>query len=526
MKTAYVNGVIYTMREEGETIRAFVVEDGEFICCGSDEEAKAIADEVVDLGGKTVLPGFIDTHQHLYSYAKDLTKLNLKGTKSLEELQARIAEKAATLQPGEWIQGTGFDHEDFPVKELPTRWDLDKAAPENPVLITRYDLHINCSNNLALKLAGIDKDYVPEVDNTVLYDENGEPNGVIMDQVAADMSALIPDPMATREQKLDALEMACHDLNKAGLTGVHPIQAKHVDLFEDLGLYQDLNDQGRLTARIYFGYDALPGLGMRYGLGDSMVKYGFYKLFTDGSLGARTALLNEPYTDDPTKIGITNHTQEELDALVKEAWDLGLQIGVHQIGDRAIEMVVESLEKAYAANPRTDARFRMIHMSLVNEDIIRRMKKLPVILDIQPMFVSTNVRWSETRVGPERAKYNYAWKSFIDEGFILTAGSDSPIETFDPMKGSYAIVTRQGMDGYPEGGWYPEQRVSPYEALCMYTKNAAYASYEEDVKGTIEEGKYADFVILDRNVFEIPHSEIKDVTVEKTYLGGRLVYEK
>ena len=207
MKTAYVNGVIYTMREEGETIPAFVVEDGEFICCGSNEEAKAIADEVVDLGGKTVLPGFIDTHQHLYSYAKDLTKLDLKGTKSLEELQERIVKKAATLQPGEWIQGTGFDHEDFPVKELPTRWDLDKAAPENPVLITRYDLHINCSNSLALKEAGIDRDYVPAVANTVLYDENGEPNGVIMDQVAADMSALIPDPMGTREKKLDALVM-------------------------------------------------------------------------------------------------------------------------------------------------------------------------------------------------------------------------------------------------------------------------------------------------------------------------------
>lgn len=527
MRKAYINGVIYTMKEENDVCSAFVVEDGNFIYCGNDEEAKAIADgEIVDLEGKTVLPGLIDTHQHVLAYSRDLHKLNLKDVKSLEELKERIKEKAATLKKGEWIQGTGFDQERFTVAVLPTKKDLDEAAPDNPVLITRYCLHVNVANSKALEAGGIDKNFVPALENTVEFDQDGEPTGIILDQAAADLSALIPDPNATHEARKNAVELACKELNKVGLVGVHPIQGKHCDLFEDTKIYQDLSKEGRLTARVYLGFDELPGLGMRRGMGDSMVQYGFYKLFTDGSLGARSALLNEPYTDDPTQIGVTNYSQEELDAKIKEAYDMDLQIGVHTIGDRSVEMVIESLEKAYFANPKQNVRFRMIHMSLLNEEVIRRMKKLPVVIDIQPMFVSTNVRWSELRVGPERAKYNYCWKRLIDEGFIITAGSDSPIETFNPMMGAYAIVTRQGLDGYPEGGWYPEQRVTPYEALCMYTKNAAYVSYEEDVKGTIEEGKYADFVVLDRDVFKIPHMEIKDVQVEKTYLGGKLVYEK
>lgn len=527
MRKAYVNGVVYTMKEENDTCTAFVVEDGKFIYCGTDEEAKAIAGgEAEDLHGKTVLPGFTDTHQHVLAYARDLHKLNLKNVTSLQALKDMIREKAAGLEKGEWIQGTGFDQEKFDEPVLPTKEDLDEAAPDNPVLITRYCLHVNVANSMALKLGGIDRNFVPAVDNTVEFGPDGEPTGRLWDQAAADLSALIPDKNATHQARKDAVALACRELNKVGIIGVHPIQGKHCDLFEDTSIYQDLEKEGRLTARVYLGFDEYPGCAIRRCLGDSMVKYGFYKIYTDGSLGARSALLNEPYSDDPQQIGVTNYPQEELDAKIQEAYDMDLQIGVHAIGDRSIEMLVESLEKAYFANPKKDVRFRMIHMSLLNENIIERMKRLPVIIDIQPMFVSTNVRWSESRVGHERAKYNYCWKRLINEGFMLTAGSDSPIETFNPMMGTYAIVTRQGLDGYPEGGWFPEERVTPYEALCMYTKNAAYASYEEDVRGTIEEGKYADFVILDRDVFKTPHNEIKDITVEKTYLGGSLVYEK
>lgn len=528
MKKAFVNGTVYTMKAENDTCSAFVVEDGKFIFCGSDEEAKEIAKdgEVVDLEGKPVLPGFIDTHQHVLSYARDLQKVNLKNAKSIEEVKKLISDKAATLKKGEWIQGAGFDQEKFDVKVMPTKADLDEAAPDNPVLITRYCLHVNVANSLALEIGGIKKGFVPAVENTVGFDENGEPTGVLWDQAAADLVLLIPDKLASFEARKDAVEMACRELNKTGIVGVHPIQGKHCDLLEDAGIYQELYKEGRLTARIYMGFDEYPGCGIRSGLGDHMVKYGFFKLFTDGSIGAHSALLNEPYTDDPTQIGVSNYTQEELDAKVQELYDNGMQTGVHVIGDRTVEMLLESLEKVYFANPKKDIRFRMIHMSILNESIIERLKKLPVVIDIQPMFVSTNVRWIESRLGPERAKYTYAYKSLLNAGLIVTAGSDSPIETYNPMMGAYAMVNRQGLDGYPEGGWQPQERVTPYEAMCMYTKNAAYVSYEEDVKGTIEEGKFADFVVLDADVFKIDPIKIKDIQVEKTYLNGNLVYSK
>lgn len=528
MKKAYINGNIYTMKEENDICSAVVIEDGRFIYCGDDEGARAVVGygEIEDLQGQTVLPGFTDTHQHLLAYARDLMKLNLESATSLEELKAMIKEYAKTKKPGEWIQGAGFDHEKFNPPVLPTKEDLDEAAPDNPVLITRYCLHTHVANSAALKMGGIDRDFTPSVENTVEFGNDGEPTGRLFDQAAADLATMIPDPLASHEAKKNAIEAACVELNKVGLIGVHPIQAKHCDLFEDTSVYQDLARENRLTARVYLGYDELPTCDIKTGFGDEMVKYGFYKLFMDGNIGGRTAYLKEPYSDAPDQYGVINYTQEEIDAKIKEAYDMDLQIGIHIIGDRAAEMCVEAVEKAYLANPKENVRFRMIHMSLLNESVIERMKKLPVIIDIQPMFVSTNVRWSESRVGAERARYNYCWRRLIDEGFMLTGGSDSPCESFAPMKGTYAIVTRQGLDGYPEGGWVPEERVTPYEALCMYTKNAAYASYEENLRGTIESGKYADFVILDRDVFKVPHDEIKDIEVLRTYLGGKLVYEK
>lgn len=528
MAAAYVNGNIYTMTGEGDTCSAFVVEDGRFLYCGSDEEARRRVpdDRVVDLNGAAVLPGMIDTHQHVFSYARDLTKLNLKQAASLQELKDAICKRAENTPKGQWILGTGFDQEKFAHAELPTRQDLDEACPGHPLIITRYCLHINVANSLALEKGGIRKGFIPGTAHTVEFDADGEPTGILWDQAAADIIAAIPDPLATKEAKKNAVSLACREMNRYGLTGVHPIQGKHCDLFEFMDVYQDLAEEGRLTVRVYLGFDELPGCSIRTGLGNDMVKYGFYKIYTDGSMGARSAYLTEPYADDPTQIGITNYTQEELNQKVKDAYDRDIQVGVHVIGDRSVEMLIEAIEKACGAKPKPNVRFRMIHMSLLNEGIIKRLKRLPVVIDIQPMFVSTNVRWSESRVGHERAKYHYCWKKLLDAGLLLTAGSDSPIETYDPMKGIYAIVTRQGMDGYPEGGWFPDQRVSVYEAVSMYTRNAAYASFEEKIKGTIEPGKLADFILLDKDIFQTAPEKIKDIQVEKTYLSGQEVFSR
>lgn len=529
MPTAYVNGTIYTMRAEGDTCSAFVVEDGRFLYCGTDEEAKRLAagGEVVDLRGAPVLPGMIDTHQHLFAYARDLRKLNLKNAASLSQLLEMIRQRAEDTPDGQWILGTGFDHEKFTDrKDLPTRQELDRVCPNNPLIITRYCLHVNVANSLALEIGGVGPGFQPKVAGTVEFGPDGQPTGTLRDQAAADIIARIPDPLSTQEGRKDAVERACRELNSHGLTGVHAIQGLHCNLPEYTDVYQDLADEGRLTARVFLGYDELPNCSIRTGLGDEMVKYGFYKLYVDGNMGGRTALLTQPYTDDPTQYGIPNYTQEELDAKVKAGYERNIQVGAHVIGDKAAEMLTTAIERAYRANPKPDPRFRMIHMSLLNEDVVRRIRSLPVVLDIQPMFVSTNVRWSESRVGHERSKYHYCWRTLLDNGMILTAGSDSPCESYDPMHGVYAITTRQGMDGYPEGGWFPEERVTVYEALSMYTRNAAYVSFEEDLKGTIEAGKLADFVILDTDVFHTAPEKIKDIKVEKTYLGGKLVYSR
>ncbi|HWP51493.1 MAG TPA: amidohydrolase [Clostridia bacterium] len=530
MATAYINGKIYTMKSKGDICSAIVVEDGRFVYCGTDEEARHIAKDgdVVDLHQASVLPGMIDTHQHLFAYARDRLKLNLKKAESVDELLEMIRQRALETPKGQWIQGTGFDHERFTDrKELPTREELDRVCPNNPLIITRYCLHVNVANSLALKAGGIGVGFQPKVPGTVEFGPDGQPTGTLRDAAAADVSALIPDPLATQEGKKGAVEAACRELNSHGLTGVHAIQGLHCNLPEYTDVYQDLADEGRLTARVFLGFDIFPVCSIRTGLGNDMVKYGFYKLYVDGNMGGRTALLSEPYEDDSSTCGIPNYTQEQLDAQVKKAYDLHIQVGAHVIGDKAAEMLTTAIERARADNPNADPRcFRMIHMSLLNKNVIDRIAKLPVVVDIQPMFVSTNVRWSESRVGNERSRYHYCWRKLLDNNMILTAGSDSPCESYDPMHGVYAVVTRQGMDGYPQGGWFPEERVTVYEAVSMYTRNAAYVSYEETIKGTIEPGKLADFVIMDADVFHTQPERIKDITVKKTYLGGKMVYAK
>ena len=256
-----------------------------------------------------------------------------------------------------------------------------------------------------------------------------------------------------------------------------------------------------------------------------MVKYGFYKLFVDGNLGGRTAALLEPYSDDPDTVGHCNYTQDEFTALVRAAYQRNIQVGTHVIGDRAADMLTTAIETVYNEDPKPDPRFRMIHMTVLNEDIIQRISKLPVIIDTQPLFIHTDMPWMYDRVG-ERSKYVNPWGRLLKEGMILTGGSDAPGTGHDPWEGIYAIVNRKDLGGTPDGGWYPENCVSVYEALRMYTANAAYSSFEEDIKGTIKEGKLADFVVLDEDIFKMDPMKIKDIKVRATYLGGKAVYER
>ncbi len=530
MAVAYINGNVYTMKAEGDRISAFVTENGRFLYCGDDAGALRAAGpgaEVVDLGGQTVLPGMIDTHQHLFAYARDLTKLDLKNCMSKAELLKRVAERAARTEKGGWITGTGFDQQKFTdEKELPTRKELDRAAPENPVVLTRYCLHVNCANSLALEAAGIGRDYVPTVEGTVMYGPDGKPNGILNDNAGAHVLEQVPDSIATQEGKKKAIEAALYELNKVGLTGVTAVQATHVNLPEYGDVYQYLRDEGKLTVRICLAFDRLPNIPIRTGFGDEMIRFGYYKLFADGNMGGRTAYLSEPFSDDPGNYGIANYTQEYMNEQFKAGYDRGITVGIHAIGDAAITQVAEAIEYAIREKPTTDRRaFRLLHASLVTEELLDRLAKLPVTCDVQPMFLPTDVHWLQDRFG-SRSNYVFCWRKFLDRGMILTGGSDSPIETFNPMIAAYAITTRQGLDGYPEGGWYPENKVTTFEALTMFTKNAAFVSGEDDIKGTIETGKLADFVIPDRDPFTTPPEELRYIKIRQTFLGGKTVYRE
>jgi len=522
----FYNGTIYTMTSETSQCQAFAVRDGKIAAVGTNEQILNIdASEKINLNGKIVFPGFIDAHMHLLHFAESLSNVDLRGCTSITEVQARLRCKVKETPPGTWIRGTGFDHEIFDIPILPTKKDLDSISTLHPILISRYCMHIFIANSLALKIANTGHNGEPA--DTLQKNSSGEYSGILRESGASPVLNKIPRPYPTYDSVKDAMAKACKLLSAAGLTGAHPIQGKSCDAEEYIKIYQDLDKENRLPLRVYVSFDEYPTLGIKTGFGNDKVKYGFYKIYSDGSLGSRDAALFEPYSDDPKNTGVLNHTQQEMINLCQKAYDMDLQIGIHAIGDKGLDYALTSLETIYKANPKPDQRFRIIHAMCCNMDLLERLKKLNPILDIQPAFMSNkNIDWSIDRLGPERITWSYPWKTYIKNGLTLTGSSDLPVESYSPLWGIFSIVNRQAADGHPKGGWRPEERVSVYEALCMYTKNAAYASFEENIKGTLENGKFADFVILSDNPYTVEPFAIKDIQVEATYLSGNTMYQK
>ena len=521
----FINGKFYTMEKEGEFFEAIAVRDNKIVAVGSNADIEKMkSDQTIDLEGKTVLPGLTDSHIHILAYGKTLKTVALRGTRSVEEVKDKLREKAKSTPKGEWIVGIGFDHENFDEKRIPNRYDLDDVSNEHPIFIVRYCLHVRVANSLALELGGIDRNYETEAPDLMKVDENGEPNGILWETAALPIMNMLPDPVATHEDKKNAVESVCKELISYGVTSAHTVQGKFVGAEEYMNVYQDLEAEGRLPVRMYVAFDEFPSFSMRTGFGNEKIKYGFYKIYMDGSLGSRGAAIYEPYCDSPGENGFLLHSREEMEALVQKAYEQDIQLGIHSIGDRSAEIIISAMEKAYHANPKKDVRFRLIHALLLNADLIERMGKLGVIAEAQPIFVATNMSWTEDRIGPERTRYAYAWKKLIDAGVVVTGSSDAPVQGVNPFPAIYASATRLNLDGYPEGGWYSENKVSVYEAVCMYTINGAYCSFEEDIKGTIAVGKLADLAVIDKDIFEIDPKEIKDIKVLQTYLGGERVY--
>ena len=534
---------IYTMVSDGDKVEAIGVKDGKIVFAGTKAEAEERFEptEVIQLGDdQAMLPGFGDSHLHFYAYCQTLTTVDLAGATTKAEALKRLADKAAETPEGMWIKGSNFDQSKWTDCEdqIPTREDLDKASDKHPIVIKRCCLHTAVANTMALEKAGVGKGYDFGVGGTVELNANGMPNGIMREQASKIYDELIPDPLKDPAVKKELMVKALKDVSSKGVTMLHTYAAEIWKYTEDFDDYQALDDEGLLPVRMTICLDEMfdkPELTEEQKADPNRkVQMGTFKIFTDGSLGSRSAALLEPYDDAPDTKGIMVISQENLNEKMLKAYKHGLQPAIHCIGDAgmeatltAIEYTLEKSREHGMTEEEQKARlpFRLIHAQMVNEEQIARMKKLPLILDIQPVFLNTDLHWIEERIGPERANMSYLWKRYQDEGFILTGGSDCPVESYDPRPGIYGAATRKDpATGEPAGGYHPDQIVSLYDAVAMFTKNIPYANGEQAYMGTLEEGKFADMVIVDRDIFSRPAEDIMNMQVEKTYLAGKEVY--
>lgn len=512
------NGNIITMDPKKPKVQAVAILKDKIIAVGTSKQIRKLVGEttrVIDLKGKTVVPGFTDTHVHMRGFGASLTNLDLRGVTSVEEMQKKLQERVKKTPEEKWILGSGWDQERFKEKRYPTRFDLDKIALKNPVFFRRVCGHVCVVNTRALQIAGITQKTKPPKGGKIDITPTGELTGILRENAMDLIEEAIPKP---NEEELEQICIfACQKAVEAGLTTVHWI----IESPTEIRIIQKLRANKKLPIRTYFMIPAkfmkhLIELGLQTGFGDNMIKIGSIKILTDGSLGARTAALTEPYSDEPETKGMTLYTQEELNKLVTEAHEANLQLAIHAIGDKAADMTITAIEKAITKSPRKNLRHRIEHASVLNEKLINRMKKLSLIASVQPHFIVSDF-WTTNRIGPKRARWAYPFKTLMRKGILTTGSSDCPVEPINPLLGIYAAVTREKNQ---------EERIPVNEALRMYTLNAAFASFEENIKGSIEVGKLADFVVLSRDPEVIPAEEIKGTEVEMTIVDGKIAYAK
>jgi predicted amidohydrolase YtcJ len=481
---------------------------------------------VLDAGGHRVLPGFDDSHLHFFEASRKLGEVRLKDARSPEELARRIAEHARALPEGEWVLGGTWDDQAFETPRLPARQDVDALTPARPVFVDRYDGHMALANVLALKLAGVTRDTPAPPGGEIVRDASGEPTGILKDAAMGLVSRVVPPP--SPEARRRAIREGLRYAASLGVTSVQDMGPAA----EDVAVYAELLERGELTARVSAApplarWEEQARLGLRHAFGSPWLRLGALKAFADGSLGSTTAFFFEPYSDAP---GTSGHLSDEMrpseamrDRLVK-ADAAGLQLCVHAIGDRAISTVLDLFEQVLAANGPRDRRWRIEHAQHVAPSDFPRFAALGVIASVQPYHAIDDGRWAEGRIGPERAKTTYAFRSFLDAGVRLALGTDWYVGSLDPLQTLYAAVTRATLDGKRPGGWVPEQRITLAEAVSAYTAGAAYAEFQERDKGRLVPGQLADLVVLDQDVFAIPAERLRDAKVETTVVGGRVVH--
>ena len=523
------NARIYTSDVNRPVAEALAVRDGLVAFVGSNRGALALAGpktERLDLSGRTVITGMVDAHAHLLGLGQALRTVDLVGTKSYDEVIARVVERAKTARPGEWIRGRGWDQNDWADTRFPTHAALSRAVPNNPVYLTRVDGHAALVNAKALELAQVTAATADPAGGRLIRDSANNPTGVLVDNAQAVVGRVIPaaSPAELREQTLAAIAEA----NRWGLTGIHDagVDAAGIDVYEALAKDGRYNLRNYVMVRASDSVlDAYMRRGPQKGLYGGRLWIRAIKLVADGALGSRGAALLEPYSDDPGNTGLLTTPPERIKSVAVRALRAGFQVNVHAIGDRANRIVLDQFEAALREVPTADHRFRIEHAQILSYQDIPRFAELDVIPSMQGSHQTSDMYWAPNRLGLARLSGAYAWRSLLNTGVIIPNGSDFPVEAVNPLISFHAFITRQDADNYPPGGWMPEQRTTRQEALWSITLWPAYASFMEKESGTLTAGKFADFVVLDRDIMTVAPEEILRTRVLMTVLAGRTVYK-
>ena len=526
--TIFVNGDIYTQATPPRA-QAMAVRDGRIIAVGSNDDIRKLKGahtQIVDLGEHFVMPGFNDAHVHLEHAGLELLSVDLRGTRSLQKMQQRIAASAKTAAPGEWLVGGGWDQTLWADGKLPTRQDIDAVSGGHPAVFSRVDGHIAVANTAALKVGGVTPQTQAPEGGKIDHDANGEPTGILRETARTLVESKIPPPAPSRLRR--AAELALADAARWGITS-----AQDNSSWEAFLVYEDLEREGKLTLRIseWLRFDDPVSLlethRAHHPADDPMLHTAMLKGFMDGSLGSHTAALLAPYSDDPGNSGLPQYEQGKLNRMAIERALAGFQIGFHAIGDRAVQMALDAFaeaERNAKENDKTrDFRFRIEHDQVITSGQFAQYKKLGVIASMQPSHLLTDMNWAVDRIGPERAKTSYAWKQFLDDGVPLAFGTDYPVEPITPFRGIYAAVTRKNEAGTKE--YFPERKLAIEQAIAAYTTGSAYAQFAEKDKGKLTPGMLADFVVLDRDLTKVAPPEILKTRVLRTVVGGKTVFE-
>jgi len=525
-----INASVHTMDLTKPLASAVAIASNHIIAVGDNEKIRTFVSKktrVIDAKGKLVLPGFNDAHVHFLMGGFSLSNIDLRDAKSPEEFAGRIAEFAKKLPKGKWITGGDWDHQKWPGTPLPTKEMIDAVTPDNPVFINRTDGHMSLANSLALKLGNVTRETKDVPGGFIVRDEKtGEPTGILKDAAMGAVDRVIPDP--TFAEKFDAARAATEHAAKLGVTSVQDMSAN-----DDVGLYQSMIEHGEMKTRIYAIapitlWEQSAKSGVRAHFGTDLLRMGGLKGFADGSLGSSTAYFFEPFSDDPKNRGLLGDQMFPAGVMLKRvlgADRAGLQIMIHAIGDNANFEILNIYKQTAQKNGQRDRRFRIEHAQHLRTNEIASFARQQVVASMQPFHAIDDGRWCDGRIGPERSKGTYAFRSLLDAGVVLAFGTDWTVAPLDPMISIYAAVTRRTLDGKHPGGWVPEQKISVAEAVRAYTIGSAYAEFTDNNKGSLVPGKLADLVMIDKNIFEIDPVEIQNAHVLLTVMDGRVVYE-